>query len=149
MPKRRPGLFVDTGVLLAAALPRDPGHLAAVDMLRRLADGEWTSARTSNYVVAEALNFVRMKIKRRDAAEAVLRMAFGDARSAPVLDRVVRIHGGLFAAALERYSADFARGLSLTDWTTVVAAKEDGSAVATFDQAFRGVIDVAALRASR
>lgn len=148
MTQRRAGIFLDTGILLAAALPRDPGHPAAVRVLRRLADGEWPSAHTSDHVIAEALNFIRMKVKRRDAADAVLRIAFGTDDSPPILDSVVRIHGGLFAAALDRYRRDFDRGLSLTDWTTVVATRETGPcALATFDRGFRGLVPLVSGRA--
>ncbi|HEV8359901.1 MAG TPA: PIN domain-containing protein, partial [Candidatus Thermoplasmatota archaeon] len=86
-------VFLDTGVLLAAVLPRDPDHEAAVALLHRLADGAWASAHTSDYVVAEALNFVWMKVKRRDTAEALLAVVFGTEEVPPALDPPVRIHG--------------------------------------------------------
>lgn len=136
-------LFLDTGVLLAAALPKDPDHAAAVAILHRVADGEWTTVHTSDYVVAEALNFVRMKVKRRGTAEVVLGLVLGSETALPVVEPLIRIHGVRFARALELYRAEFERGLSFTDWTSIVAMREaDVGEIATFDRGFRGIVRV-------
>lgn len=136
-------LFLDTGPLLAAVLPRDPDHKAAVEILHRAVDGAWTSVHTSDFVVAEALNFIRMKVKRVETAQAIVALTFGSPEAPPLVRAVSRVHATRFAAALDRYQRDFARGLSLTDWTSVVVAKdEDVEEIATFDQGFQGLLRV-------
>lgn len=134
----RSRVFLDTGVLLAAVLPRDPDRREAVEILHAVGRKEYISAHTSDYVVAEALNFVRMKVRRLETAETLLALVFGTDATPPVVASVLRIHGGRFARALELYRTEFRRGLSLTDWTSVVAARDAGIAdVATFDAALR------------
>lgn len=136
-------LFLDTGVILAAVLPRDPDHQAAVRIMRSLADGEWTAAYTSDFVLAEAFNFLRMKVKRADTAEALRGLVFGIEGVPPPVRGVLRVHAARFAAALDHYRDDFGRGLSLTDWTSVVLARdEELDAIATFNAGFFGLVRV-------
>jgi len=139
---RRIRLFVDTGVLLAAVLADDPGHAAA---RRILEDADrWRGFHTSDYVLAEGLNFIRQKVRRKDAADSFLALAFGTNEDPPIVDEVLRVHGGRFAAALQRYRDEFDRGLSFTDWTSVVLMEEERlGAIATFDRGFHGIVDVA------
>lgn len=135
-------VFLDTGILIAAVLPRDPDHAAAVDVLHRLADREWMAAHTSDYVVTEALNFLRMKVKRKDTAEAMLSLVFGADDLRPVVASVLRVHSGRFSRALDLYRREHDRGLSLTDWTSVVSMRDAGiEAIATFDRGFRGIVE--------
>lgn len=134
---------MDTGPLLAAVLPRDPDHAAAVAILRRATEGAWASVHTSDFVLAEALNFVRMEVKRVETAEVLLTLAFGSSEVPPLMRSVARVHSARFAAALARYRKEFDRGLSLTDWTSVVIAEDEGfDEIATFDAGFRGVLRV-------
>lgn len=84
-----------------------------------------------------------MKIRKREAAAAVLDLVFGVPQARPLVGQVHRIHSARLAAAIERYIVDFDRGLSLTDWSTLVVMKEQRIAhLATFDHAFRGLVDV-------
>jgi predicted nucleic acid-binding protein len=136
-------LFVDTGPLLAAVLPRDPDHDAAVAILRRATEGAWTSVHTSDFVLAEALNFIRMKVKRAQTAEALVTLAFGSDKFPPLFQSVSRVHSARFAVALDHYQKEFGRGLSLTDWTSVVIAQDEGlDEIATFDDGFRALLRV-------
>ncbi|MHB8586717.1 MAG: type II toxin-antitoxin system VapC family toxin [Thermoplasmatota archaeon] len=140
-PPKRGRLFVDTGPLLAAVLQHDPDHVAAKAIFLRLGDGEWAGAYTSDYVLAEAWNFLRRKVKRKEPCESLYKLAFGSADARPAFASILRIHGGLFARALTRYREEFDRGLSLTDWTTVVAMEESAiDMLATFDRGFEGLV---------
>lgn len=137
----RRDVLLDTGVLLAAVLPDDANHRDAVRILESSAD--WRSAQTSDHVVAEGLNFIRQKVRRRKVSEDFVGLVFGHDGKVPVVDDVLRVHSGRFAAALERYRAEFDRGLSFTDWTSVVLVEEEGiDAIATFDRGFKGLVDV-------
>lgn len=136
-------LFLDTGVLVAAALPRDQHHARGAAVMERVAGGEWTSVHTSDYVLAEALNFVRGRVGRLEAAEGIIRPVFGHPEAPPVVSSILRITSPRFASALDRYRRQFDRGLSVTDWTTVVAMADEGiHQLATFDRGFQGVVDV-------
>lgn len=138
---KRRGLFLDTGVLLASVLADDVNHERAVSMLEKA--GAWRGVHTSDYVLAEGLNFIRQKVRRPNAAESFLALAFGSNDEPALVDSVLRVHGGRFAAALDRYRREFDRGLSFTDWTSVVLVEEENfGAIATFDKGFRGLVDV-------
>lgn len=136
-------LFLDTGIFVAAVSATDEHHAAARSVLRRISAREWESVYTSDFVVAEALNYVARKIRRREAADLVLALAFGADDAPAFVSSVVRIHGGRFAAAVELLRSKFARGLSLTDWTSVVAMEEMRIGhIATFDGGFKGLATV-------
>src|SRR5439155_14406220 len=83
-------LFLDTGVLIAAVLPKDANHEAGRRIMTRVAVGEWSAVYTSDYVVAETLNYVRARVPRRDVAEAVLRPVFGHPKAPPAVTGVLR-----------------------------------------------------------
>lgn len=137
----RRSVFLDTGVLLGFAWPRDAMHEAATRLMRRVADGEWRLVCTSDYVIAETLDFVRRKVRRLDVANRLLDVAFGGHEGEPLVDEVLRIYSGRFAAAMDLYRRDFRRGLSFTDWTTVVAMRQRAlDDLATFDRDFRGLV---------
>ena len=56
---------------------------------------------------------------------------------------MLRGHAARFASALTRSRSGFSKGLSFTDWTTVVLMEEEGvHSLATFDKGFRGLVDV-------
>ncbi len=140
-------LFLDAGPLVAAAVSSDLHHARGLAILRAIGSGQWSSAVTSDYVVTEACNFLRMKAKRREAVEGLMAILFGTAHAPPAVSTILRIHGGRFASALERFRDDFERGLSLTDWTTIVAMQEAGiTDLATFDRGFHGLVDVMGLK---
>ncbi|HVL86514.1 MAG TPA: PIN domain-containing protein [Candidatus Thermoplasmatota archaeon] len=137
-------LFVDTGPFVALASPRDRFHERAGELLRRIAAREWSYVTTSDFVLAETLNFVQRKIRRKDAMDRVMELAFGSSRQPPIVRDVQRVHAGRFASATHAMSAGFDRGLSFTDWTTIVVMREAGiSEVATFEGGFGGVVGVA------
>ena len=136
-------LFLDTAVLVARINPRDTRHKDAQAIFRRIQQGEWSAVHTSDYVVAEALNFIQARIGRKDAAEAIIDPLFGRAEAPPVVTSIIRIHSGRFATALERYRKHFDAGLSFTDCTSLVAmADERIKQIATFDAGFRAFADV-------
>lgn len=70
-------------------------------------------------------------------------LVFGGDDGIPVVDDVLRVNAARFAAALDRHRAEFGRGLSFTDWTSVVLVEEERlGAIATFDRGFAGLVDV-------
>lgn len=137
-------MFLDTGFLLATVLPGDRDHAAAVRLARAIRNGAHGSASTSDYVLAEGLNFIRRKVRRPEVAGDFLALAFGSRGMAPLVRPLLRVHGTRFAAALDRYQREFERGLSFTDWTSIVLMEEERiGTIATFDDGFRGLVKVA------
>jgi predicted nucleic acid-binding protein len=129
--------MIDTGVFLAAVLTRDAHHQEAIDVLRDVDAGRYRG-HTTNFVLAEAFNFVTARVDDARVAEALFEIAFGSPRR-DAIAVVHQIHGGRLAAALDRYRREFRAGLSLTDWTTlVVMADQRIAPLATFDRGFRG-----------
>lgn len=136
-------LFLDTGVLVADVSPRDARHEEARSIFLRIADGEWSGVYVSDFVVAEALNFVRAKIRKKEAEVALLSPIFGGPGRPPVVTEVVRVHGSRFAAALDLFHTRFDRGLSYTDCTTLeIMTEMELRTLATFDKGFRGLVDI-------
>jgi predicted nucleic acid-binding protein len=105
--------------------------------------GEHGRAVTSDYVLAEALNFVRQRVKSEAVARTLDGDVFGRAGHRPIVRDVLRVHGGVFASALDAYRTRWKAGLSFTDWTTVELARVHHiDAVASFDQGFAAWLDV-------
>ncbi|MBI2078918.1 MAG: type II toxin-antitoxin system VapC family toxin [Euryarchaeota archaeon] len=128
-------LFLDTGVLVGAASQADAQHLASRRILARVVQREWRRVYTSDLVLAEALNFAARKMKRLEAADAILGLVFGRKEAPPVVSDVLRVHGGRLATAIDRFRAEFKAGLTLTDWSSVVLMKELRiDEIATFDR---------------
>lgn len=101
---------------------------------------------TSDYIVAETLNFVRARTVSPGPSEEVLELVFGSDRMPPIVTHVIRVHSGRFALALDRYRTHFDQGLSMTDWTNLVLMEELGiDQLATFDDGFRGLADAVGL----
>jgi predicted nucleic acid-binding protein len=129
-------LFVDTGVWIAATNRLDRDHEAAATIMAAIRDGEWV-ALTTDYIIAESLNFVRRKTPHPLIVASLLEHFFGSPDGPPLAHSVLRIHSARFARALERYQTHFDAGLSFTDWTSVVCLEEQRiDAIATFDGGF-------------
>lgn len=74
---------------------------------------------------------------RRDVAEALLGVVFGRPGVTPAVREVFRVHGTVFAAALDGYRRRWKAGLSFTDWTTLALMEAHRiDALATFDAGF-------------
>lgn len=139
-------LFLDTGVFIALVSRRDPSHARAHSLSQRIAEREWSYVTTSDFVVAEALNYAQRKLRTRDAVERVVGLAFGTEHLTPIVKDVQRLHAGRYAEAADLLRREFDRGLSFTDWTTVVLMREARiDDLATFDAGFRGVVNVVPL----
>lgn len=124
-------------------IPSDPWHLPASRILDGIHAGLYRHVSTTDYVLVECWNFIQARRGRPSAVEALHELAFGSEDRPALLGTIHRVHSGRFAAALQRYRREFSRGLSLTDWTTLVVMDEVGiDAVATFDQGFRGLAKI-------
>lgn len=136
-------VFLDTGLFAATIAPRDPNHDRAEALLRAVTDGAYGRAVTSDYIVDEALTWLRVRVRRRAAEQVLVRLVFGDEHHEPVVDHVLRVHGHVFNAALGLFGERFERGLSFTDCTTIVLMERHRIGhLATFDSGFPGLVSV-------
>ena len=136
-------VFLDTGILVAYANADDPRHRDATAVVEDVLSGRHGDAFTSDYVLAEAFNFVRQRVKSAAVASALDGDVFGRAGTRPIVRDVLRVHGTVFASARAQYLARWKAGLSFTDWTTVELARQHKiGVVATFDRAFSAWADV-------
>jgi predicted nucleic acid-binding protein len=136
-------VFVDTGILVAYANADDPRHGEAAEVVEAILGGAHGDAFTSDFVLAEAFNFIRQRVRSASVAKALDGDVFGRPATRPVVRDVLRVHGTIYAEARQHYLARWAAGLSFTDWTTVVLARHRGIAtVATFDAGFAAWIEV-------
>lgn len=133
--------------MVAAVSRRDPHHPAAKRLVYELRRGRWSAVHTSDYIVAEALNYVRARLDHRGAEQALLALFFGGAGMPPLTPEVLRVHSGRFAKALEAYTRYADHGLSFTDATSLVLIQEHGiGTIATLDMGFEGLVPVTDLR---
>ncbi|MHB8586544.1 MAG: type II toxin-antitoxin system VapC family toxin [Thermoplasmatota archaeon] len=137
-------VILDTGVLVAAIATSDAHHADAISLLRKGDEGTYGAVLTSDFIVAEALNFVQARIRNKSAIDQLLAPIFGTKERMPIVRDVLRVHSGRFAAALDLFRRHFAKGLSFTDCSTLALALETpGTYVATFDGGFRGLVPMA------
>lgn len=135
-------VFLDAGVLLAFVLAADSRHPDAVRIVREASTGVHGTIFTSDYVLAEALNYVSLKRARHPAAEEIVKIVFGAEDERPLTAPILKVHGGILLAGIARYRKLLReRALSLTDCTTLELMDARGIAkIATFDSGFRGLV---------
>lgn len=110
--------------------------------MKGIGAGRWASVYTSDHVLAETLNYLRVKAPHPDHVEAVLELVFGREGMDPIVADVMRVHSGRFARTQELFRERFDQGLSFTDWTNVVCMQEEGiGTIATVDEGFEGIVE--------
>lgn len=134
-------IFLDTGIFVAWVNPRDRHHHSAHELVRLIKEGRWSRAETNDHVLAEALNWLRAKIKDPAAAHLVVRLVFGTDRAPGLVGPIHRTDGSGYDRALAAYFRYADRGLSFTD-CTVLASMDTLQipTLATFDRGFHGLV---------
>lgn len=131
-------VFVDTSVWVGLVNRDDRRHEEARALVDAIAAGDLGEPTTSDLVVAETLNYLRQRVRRKAAAQLFLDVALGGEGLPPLVPSVLRVHTRVFGPALERYVARWEAGLSFTDCTTLELVEQRRlGAVATFDGGFR------------
>ncbi|NOZ88574.1 MAG: type II toxin-antitoxin system VapC family toxin [Crenarchaeota archaeon] len=109
-------VLVDTGVLLAALIPRERRHRWARRLLAGILEGRYGPAYVTDYIVDEALSYAASRLGR-DAAEKLLSLLVRRR-----LLHIIPVTIDVFSEAVEVYEAHLPR-LSFTDATTLVVAR--------------------------
>lgn len=129
---------VDTTVLLARVDEDDPRHDVARAIVDGLDRGELPTARVTNYVVLETLNWIHARRRHDLAVEAYDRLA------ASAGFEVVDCASRDFTRALELFESH--EGLAFGDATTVAYMERTGlEYLYAFDDDFDGVAAVTRL----
>lgn len=124
-------------MIVAAANADDARHADARRILRSVVAGRHGAPVTSDYVLAEAFNFLRQRVPGRRVADEARGIVFGRPGVRPLTEDVLRVSGPVFAASLERYLGTWPARLSFTDWTSLLLMEERGvGSIATFDRGF-------------
>ena len=124
MPER---VLVDTSAFYALFSETDLFHYRARVAYERLIDRE-QELYTTSYTLVETTALLH----RRLGFEVVSKFSEWHASGLDILWIESRAH----AEAWRRFMADRGQGLSFVDWTTVVASREIGAPVFTFDSGF-------------
>ena len=124
MPER---VLIDTSAFYALFSETDLFHDRARAAYERLVDREQELCATS-YTLVETVALLH----RRLGFETVSKFSEWHASSLDIL----WIEGRVHAEAWRRFIANQGQGLSFVDWTTVIASREIGAPVFTFDGGF-------------
>jgi predicted nucleic acid-binding protein len=109
-------VLLDTGVLVAFVHADDPLHAKARRAIVAASDGKWGRPWTSDYILAEAFNLLRQRIRREEVADRLTALVFGRPGVPLLVASVLRVNGVLrvnaaaFASAHERYYRNWTAG---------------------------------------
>ena len=132
-------VLCDTSFLWAARNLRDSHHARAVELLRELLRGEHGKPHLTDLIFMEAVTLALARTGRHSAAVGtgdMLRQERGGKRLF-LLHHVTPNH---VEAAWKELCRHTDKALSMTDWTSVVVARElELDAIVSFDEGFDGL----------
>ena len=133
------GVFLDTGIFVAFHNTRDENHNRALELMRRIVDGELGTAYTSDYIFDEAVTVALVRTRRPEMAIAVGRMILGEL-IAPFL-AMLRVDDDIFKEAWKLFQRYAQRGLSFTDCTSIAFIRlRNLESIVSFDTDFDGIV---------
>jgi len=133
------GVFLDTGVFVAFHNIRDANHNRALELMRKVVDGELGTAYTSDYIFDEAVTVALIRTRRPENAMAVGRMILGEITS-PFL-AILRVGDDAFKDAWKLFPRYAERRLSFTDCTSIALMRRRGiESIVSFDTDFDGIV---------
>lgn len=126
-------VVLDSSFLVAYHNARDVHHAAAADAMRRVVAGEWGRALLLEYVLAEVATVLLARRGLQTASSVVTALLESrEVDFVPCSD--------FFARTLDTFRRQRGGALSFTDAAIVVVAGRDpGAVVATFDAGFQQV----------
>lgn len=133
-------VILDTGFLLALHNEHDPHYPRACEIAREIMEGAHGQPVVSDYVVAEALNYVTGRSWPAGRSRVLLADLLG--RGEEPWMGLVKVDSEVFEAAVRLFEAvGVEKGLSFTDCSSIVLAKSlKAELIASFDSDFDGVL---------
>ena len=133
-------LFLDTGVIVGAANPRDANHAAASRLLAAIGTGQFGDVVTSDYVFDEAVTLAFARTQRAEITVRVGELILGTGSAGRIMG-IAYVSPQVFLRAWARFQRLAQRGLSFTDCTSLELV--DGlhfDEIASFDHGFDGLV---------
>ena len=132
-------VLADTSFFVAVKSLRDTNHSRAVDLLQEIIRGEHGVAHTTDFIFAEAVTTALARTHRHSAAVGVGEFVHL-AHEGSMLFSMNHVTPDQLQEAWRQFRSYTDRELSMTDWTSVVVARDlDVDAILSFDHGFDGV----------
>ena len=125
-PKR---VIIDTSAFYALISSTDAFHTQAKTAYERLLDWEW-ELWTTSYILVETSALVHHRLGFEPLKTFMETLLSGIAH-------VLWVESTIHNEAWKHMTQRQGKGFSLVDWTTVVATRNLGASIFTFDQGFR------------
>ena len=131
--------FIDTGFLIAFHNVMDVNHTRAVELMKKIVDGEFGTVYTSDYIFDEAVTLTLIRTRRPEIALTMGKMILGELTTPFLI--LLRVDNEVFEEAWRLFSRYAERGLSFTDCTSIALIKRRGiESIISFDKDFDGII---------
>ena len=131
--------LVDTSFLHAFKNLDDEDHKRAVELFQELLHHEHGTPYTTDLIFAEAVTVALVRTGRHSAAVGVGEMRLREHRGKPFFS-LHHVSPTELSAAWEEFRRHRDQSLSLTDWASVVVARDlDIDSILTFDRWFDGI----------
>jgi len=132
-------VLVDTSFFVALKSLRDTNHHRAAELFAEILKGEKGAAHTTNLVFSEAVTAALARTHRHSAAVGIGELIFLARDGSPVFP-MHHITEEELEEAWREFRRYRERELSMTDWTSVVVARQlEAEAILSFDHGFDGV----------
>jgi len=129
-------IFIDSNVLIAYEVPEDSNHNKSVDLVKRIAEGKYGKAFTSDYVFDETVTVTFVKAKSLEKAIAVGNLI-------KLSTNILKVNEDIFERAWSFFMRQKGTKLSFTDSTIALVMQEYGIAeIATFDGEFGKISNI-------
>lgn len=130
------GVFVDTGVFVAARNSRDINHERAKELLRKALLGEWGEVFTSTFVFNEAVTLALVRTRRSEIATDI-----GNFILSSSIIRVLFVDEETFKLAWKIFNNYADRRLSFTDAVSIALMRiYKIERIISFDKHFDGIV---------
>lgn len=130
------GIFVDTGVFVAARNSRDINHEKAKRLLKKALSGEWGEVFTSSHVFDEAVALALVRTRRPEIA-----IDIGNFILSSTTIRMLFVDKEAFKLAWKIFRKYADRRLSFTDATSIALMKlYKTEYIMSFDRHFDGIV---------
>ncbi len=132
-------LLVDTSFFVAVKSLGDLNHSRAVGLLQEIIRGEHGVAHTTDFVFAEAVTTALARTHRHSAAVAVGELVYV-MQDGTALFAMNHVTPDQLREAWRQFRRYGDRELSMTDWTSVVVARDlELDSILSFDHGFDGI----------
>ena len=133
-------IFVDTGAFLAFLDRSDEHHSEARELFAKMADSQFGTPFTSDYVFSEAVTVAYRRTKRKDFALELGRFILGESSKPLVV--MARVVDSTFSSSWNLFQRYATRGLSFTDCTSLAMMQERRiGQIASYDADFDGLAE--------